>query len=59
MLPSGISPGRILANVCGRLKMNKFHPYAEFFNWPYCARPNKFIFNVAANSVGQRHDFLF
>src|ERR1700720_4386066 len=19
-----------------RIKMNKFHPYADFFNWPHC-----------------------
>jgi hypothetical protein len=27
-----------------RIKMNKFHPYADFFNWPHCARPEQIYF---------------
>jgi hypothetical protein len=38
------NPGRVLANVCGRLEMNKFHPCIIFFNGPHCARPEQIYF---------------
>jgi hypothetical protein len=36
--------------------MNKFHFHAVFFNGCTVRAPNKVIFDVAANSIGQRHD---
>jgi hypothetical protein len=33
-----------VANVCGSLKMNKFHSYVVFFNGPHCARPEQIYF---------------
>ncbi len=58
MLPSGMKavPGRVLANVCGRLEMNKIHSYVVFSTGCTVRAPNNFIFDVAANSIGQRHD---
>jgi hypothetical protein len=45
-MPSGMKavPGRVLANVCGSLEMNKFHSYVVFFNGPHCARPEQIYF---------------
>jgi hypothetical protein len=38
------NPRRVLANVCGRLKVNRFHPNADFFNGLHCVRPEQIYF---------------